>query len=86
MMKKADVFKYYRKRRGSSLSDRQVALFIARDLGLHPQAIWEWGAVIPKGRAYEIFTKSGGRIPLKAKDYGEVPGSPDTLSLDSVYE
>ncbi len=42
-------------------------------LDIYPQAFAYWKEVVPKARAYELFVKTEGKIPLREGDYKGAP-------------
>lgn len=61
-MKKTDVFEHFKSAKN-----------IARALNIYPQAVHQWTDIVPKARAFELFIKSNGSIPIKEDDYAEEP-------------
>lgn len=58
-MRKKDVLEFYE----DSIKE------VCQVLNIYPQAFAYWKDVIPKARAYELYVKSEGKIPLREKDY-----------------
>ena len=41
----------------------------ANFLDVDTSTIYAWPEIVPKGRAYEIFVRLDGKVPLESEDY-----------------
>ena len=59
VMRKQDVLDYY-----------QTSARVAEALGITPQAISQWGDIIPFFSAFRLHQMTGGRLKLDVRMYG----------------